>query len=205
MSETDALRELNALRDSLNVEFWDTAAYIALFAVFFGVAGEYIAQFTGWLKDALSKEKLAKASTLLLVAGLGAEMVTHPMTDANSGVVTDFLNKQAAQAYREGNTARTETAEATKETAKINERAKSLELAVEALKKENSVLTGRLHGIDILTGDRHLNADERGNLNAILKGHTYEITIVTIDLLEAQSFAAELIAALNGAGAIVKI
>jgi len=48
MSEIDAFKLLNDLKVSLSYEFWDTAAYVALFAVFIGVVGESIVELTNW-------------------------------------------------------------------------------------------------------------------------------------------------------------
>jgi hypothetical protein len=97
MSDIDAL---TALKESLWSNFWDNCEYIALFAVFFGVVGEFVAQFGRLPQDPVSKVKLAKASTLLLIAGLGAEMVTYAKTTGITGTIISFLNKEAADAYQ---------------------------------------------------------------------------------------------------------
>lgn len=106
MSDIEPLRALNELKASLSYDFWDRAAYIALFAVFLGVLGETIAELTGWIKDPISKERLAKASALILIAGLGGDIATHAKNSGNAAIVTEFLNKAANEAYRIGNEAR---------------------------------------------------------------------------------------------------
>ena len=70
MSEIDALRELSELKASLSYEFWDNAAYVALVAVF-------IVELAIWPRDAVRRAKLGKASALILIAGLGGDIVTY--------------------------------------------------------------------------------------------------------------------------------
>ena len=62
MSDIEPLRALNELKASLSYDFWDNAAYVALFAVFLGVLGETIVELTNLIKDPGSKERLAKGS-----------------------------------------------------------------------------------------------------------------------------------------------
>lgn len=121
MSEIDALRELNDLKAALSYEFWDNAALVSLAAVFIGVVGEFAVTFTPWLKGAW-KEKVAKASTLILIAGLGGDMVTYAKNSAINGTIIGLLNKEAGVAYEEG--------------AKANERAKALEKSNLELRKD---------------------------------------------------------------------
>ena len=77
MSEIDALRELSELKASLSYEFWDNAAYVALVAVFIGVIGEFLVELAIWPRDAVRRAKLGKASALILIAGLGGDIVTY--------------------------------------------------------------------------------------------------------------------------------
>lgn len=106
MSETDALKALNDLKASLSYEFWDWAAYVSLFSVFIGVFGETVVELTQLVRDEVLRQKLAKASALILIAGLGGDIVTHAKNSANTGIITDFLNREAGEAYKVGQLAR---------------------------------------------------------------------------------------------------
>lgn len=170
---------------------------------------------------------------LLVIIGVAGELVFNTISFVSSITLDVWhsaevtqINSVASEAYKVGNMARENAAgalgravtaefgataayrkasEAYERAAKVNERAKDTELEVENLKKENTVLTGRLHDIDILTGDRDMNEAERGRLKNSLKGRRHEITVVMIDDREAHEYAKKIIAALNAAGAVVKI
>jgi hypothetical protein len=99
MSEIDALKELSELKASLSYEFWDNAAYVALVAVFIGVVGEFLVELTSWPADAVWRAKLGKASVLILIAGLGGDIVTYAKNSAINGTIIGFLHKKAGDAF----------------------------------------------------------------------------------------------------------
>jgi hypothetical protein len=106
MSEIDALRELNELKAALSYEFWDNAAFASLVAVFIGVVGEFVVSFTPWLKGEVWRARVAKASTLILIAGLGGDIVTYAKNSAINGTIIGFLNKEAGIAYQKAEEAK---------------------------------------------------------------------------------------------------
>jgi hypothetical protein len=82
--------------DSLNAafSFWDKFAYVTLSAVFIGVAGEAILDFTSWV-SAERHAKVGKAAVLILIAGLGGEIIAHAKNSEYTAKITSLLNLQA--------------------------------------------------------------------------------------------------------------
>jgi len=155
----------------------------------------------------------------MVVLGVAGELLFNGLIFASSMTLEVLhstevaqINRIASEAYKVGNTARENAAfafgravfaelnagEAYKIAGEAIER-------IESLRRENTILIGRLHGIDVLTGERDMNDAERARLKASLKGRKHEITVVTVNDLEANRYAVKIIAALSAAGAIVKI
>lgn len=82
--------------------------------------------------------------------------------------------------------------------------AAKLERESDLLKKENLELQSQIAGFKIEIGDREINSAERALLKEGLKGRQAEITLVRIDLLEADRYADKITKALTDANAIVK-
>jgi hypothetical protein len=88
--------DLNALSSSLS--HWEFAGYVAVAAVAIGVAGEVIHDFLDWFKSLdWWRTKGNKASALLLIAALVAELVIQVRTNSISGRVIALLEEQAAE------------------------------------------------------------------------------------------------------------
>jgi hypothetical protein len=82
---------------TLASSFWEFWGYVALVAVVVGVVRESIIEFTNVMKDETRSKQVAKASALLLIAGLAGELITQPNTNAASGQLIALLNKQTLQ------------------------------------------------------------------------------------------------------------
>jgi hypothetical protein len=79
---------------------WELAEYICAAFVTIGCIGEYVAEFTNWLTNGEKnrKERLAKRSTLLLIAALSLELICLVRTNTLSGTVIGSLEEKAGEA-----------------------------------------------------------------------------------------------------------
>jgi hypothetical protein len=79
---------------------WEVAEYACAALVALACAGEYIADFTDWFTCGVkeSKERLAKRSTLLLIAALALELVCLVKTNSLSGMLIGSLSDKAGAA-----------------------------------------------------------------------------------------------------------
>src|SRR5712664_1903758 len=86
---------------------WELAEYISAGLVTIGCIGEYVAEFTDWLTSGVRerKERLAKRSTLLLIAALSLEVVCLVKTNSLSGMLIGSLSEKAEKADSSANTA----------------------------------------------------------------------------------------------------
>lgn len=86
---------------------WEIAEYIFAGLVTVACAGEYVAdfkdRFTGG--DKAKKERLAKASTLLLIGALALELTCLVKTNSLSGQLIGSLDEKAGEADTKANTA----------------------------------------------------------------------------------------------------
>jgi hypothetical protein len=109
---------------STQLSRWEVAEYISAFFVAVACAGEGIADFTKWFTGGVKerKERLAKASTLLLIASLAIELVCLVKTNSLSGQLIGSLADKAEAADREARTAlqNSSTAETEASTAKTD-------------------------------------------------------------------------------------
>ena len=78
------------------LSFWETWGYVALAFVLVGVIGEAIAEFTNLIHDESTSKKFEKASALILIVGLAAELITQPSANIAGGRLIAFLNSQIA-------------------------------------------------------------------------------------------------------------
>jgi hypothetical protein len=76
--------------------FWEYVEYSATAIVFVAAAGEYCAEFTKWPERRGVKERLAKASTLVLVMALAGELLGVGRTSQLSSQMIAALEGQAA-------------------------------------------------------------------------------------------------------------
>src|SRR5215471_10655139 len=88
--------DLNALMASLS--FWEMAGYVSLSAVAIGVAGEFVHDFVPSLKrkSAWWNAWGGKASGLVLIAALAAELFAQVRTNVTTDQITAVRNDQAA-------------------------------------------------------------------------------------------------------------
>jgi hypothetical protein len=90
--------DASALATSL--ERWELAEYTACALVALGCIGEFIAEFTRWWTGGIEEKKhrLAKLSTLLLIAALAFELVCLVKTNSISGQLIGSLSDKATNA-----------------------------------------------------------------------------------------------------------
>lgn len=86
---------------------WELAEYISCGLVAIACAGEYVADFTNWLTGGIkeSKERLAKASTLLLISALALELLCLVRTNTLSSALIGSLDQVAGEADARAKTA----------------------------------------------------------------------------------------------------
>jgi hypothetical protein len=86
---------------------WEIAEYVFAGLVTVACAGEYVADFKDWFTggDKAKKERLAKASTLLLIGALALELTCLVKTNSLSGQLIGSLDQKAGEADAKANTA----------------------------------------------------------------------------------------------------
>jgi hypothetical protein len=100
-----AANDASSLAASL--ERWEYVEYAACALVAIGCAGEYVAEFTNWCTSGIkeSKDRLAKRSTLLLIASLALELVCLVKTSSLSGRLIGSLSDKATNANTKADSA----------------------------------------------------------------------------------------------------
>jgi hypothetical protein len=85
---------------SRSLACWEVAEYACAALVAVACAGEYVADFTDWFTAGIKegKERLAKRSTLLLIASLALELVCLVKTNSLSGRLIGSLSDKAGAA-----------------------------------------------------------------------------------------------------------
>ncbi len=84
-----------------SLSFWTYLSWGATFVVFVGVAGEVIAEFTGWIGSETKRKRVNRLSAFVLVGGLAGELLTLVMTSVLASAEIATLNKDAAEARLE--------------------------------------------------------------------------------------------------------
>jgi hypothetical protein len=87
--------EVSALMSG--VSFWESWGYVALAAVFIGVVGETIEEFTNWPKRIGYEKAITRISALILIAGLAGEGITQSNSNATNATLVALLNNQTGQ------------------------------------------------------------------------------------------------------------
>jgi hypothetical protein len=127
--------DLRALTISLSR--WEIAGYCSLAAVAIGVIGEAIHDFSSWFKSApWWRDKGNRASTLLLIVALVAELVIQVKTNGISGQKIAFLENEAADELAR--------------TAAIEKVASWRTIESTQARAIHSVLNGNLHVIELM-------------------------------------------------------
>src|ERR1035437_6001349 len=117
---------------------WEVAEYIFAGFVTVACAGEYVADFKDWFTggDKAKKQRLAKASTLLLIAALALELTCLVKTNSLSGQLIGSLDEKAGEADTKANTALGTSATALTQSANaITDSSTALSQAKDALSK----------------------------------------------------------------------
>src|SRR2546423_11867501 len=85
---------------AVSLSCWETGEYCACALVALACAGEYIADFTSWFTAGIEerKQRLAKLSTLLLIASLAFELVCLVRTNSLSAQLIGSLSDKATAA-----------------------------------------------------------------------------------------------------------
>jgi hypothetical protein len=85
---------------SKSLSRWESAEYVFATLVAVACAGEYVADFTDWFTGGIEEQKkrLAKRSTLLLIAALALELTCLVKTNSISGLLIGSLSDKAEKA-----------------------------------------------------------------------------------------------------------
>jgi hypothetical protein len=105
--------EVASLTNTLS--HWELAEYISCGLVAVACIGEFIGEFTDWFTGGAKekKDRLAKFSTLLLIASLAFELVCLVRTNQISGKVIGSLDEKAEEASKKSERAITDADSAT--------------------------------------------------------------------------------------------
>src|ERR1700688_2764972 len=104
---------------------WELAEYISCAFVALACAGEGVAEFTNWLTNGIEdrKKKLAKLSTLVLIASLAAELVCLVRTNTLSGQLIGSISEKAVIADTKAQSAQIAADQATKKVDEVGKEA----------------------------------------------------------------------------------
>jgi hypothetical protein len=123
---------------------WEIAEYVATGLVTLACAGEYIADFTDWFTrgEKEKKERLAKISTLILIAALAFELVCVVRTNELSGRVIGSLGDEAMAADDKARKAIADSDVATHQAGQAKDKAGAAEeVALKASGSASAALT----------------------------------------------------------------
>jgi hypothetical protein len=107
---------------------WETAGDVATLVVIVGVIGEFLAEFTNVLdlknldlkKNDARRHRFGKFSTLILIAGLAGELLSHNRSSKLSAKINALQTEAAAMANKEAGQARKQAGEALERAAKAD-------------------------------------------------------------------------------------
>jgi len=120
---------------SRSLRWWEMGEYVSAVLVTVACAGEYAADFADWITGGVKerKEKLAKRSTVLLIAALSLELICLVRTNQLSGSVIGSLGDKADEADRKARKALDDSAlAATKSAGAVETASHALALAGES-------------------------------------------------------------------------
>jgi hypothetical protein len=80
------------------LSFWEAAEYISETLVALGCFGEYVAEYTNWLKTDERKHTLGRRSLIVLILGISVGLLSLIKTNALSGEVIGSLGDQSQAA-----------------------------------------------------------------------------------------------------------
>jgi hypothetical protein len=113
-----------ASMESLNtlLSTWDSVAYFTLALVLIGVVGETIVEWTS-IFAGTRRDAVGKVSSLILIAGLGGEIIVHAKISEYTSEIVALLNGQARAADERAALAEKDAAAANKLAGEANEHA----------------------------------------------------------------------------------
>src|SRR5437016_3056334 len=88
--------EVSSLRSALRC--WEWFGYISTAIVGIGCTGEFIAEFTSRPRGDRAKHKLARLSLMVLILGIGGELLSAVRTSQLSGQIIANIEERAADA-----------------------------------------------------------------------------------------------------------
>lgn len=150
--------------------WWERAEYFFTVLVVIACAGEYIADFSNWFTRGIegAKRRLAKRSTLLLIAALSLELVCLVKTNSLSGLLIGSLSDKAGAADTKAESALAKSATAESKAGAAEGQAKSATDAVDVVQKKVVAVGKRAERIGadlgqtqwLMSSRRILNPDE---------------------------------------------
>ncbi|MGA2373060.1 MAG: hypothetical protein ABSG11_20555 [Candidatus Korobacteraceae bacterium] len=176
MTLTDS--EVACLKSLLR--FWERFGYGSTTIVGLGCVGEFIAEFTRIPKTEASKHKLSRLSLIILILGIGGELLSAIRTSDVSGQLIANIEERAADAELRAGQA--------------NERASANEKEAAALRKEAAEIEESI-------APRRLTAKQRELLASHLRKFAGRSLTVFADPSDAEAavFASEIYLALKSA------
>ena len=151
---------------------WEQAGHAVTLAVAFRVAGEVIHDFTDWFKTSwLWREKGNKASALLLVAALFAEVIVQNNTNSISGKINIELQLAAAS---------------------LHEGANLTDEFLLAERRSTANDRWRLDRVERIVYPRSISQEQWSALVSALRGKAKTFSIWFVDKTEPMNFAAQL-------------
>jgi hypothetical protein len=184
---------------------------VATAVVIVGVIGEFVAGFTdlfGVREKKERHERIGKISTLLVIAGLAAELLSHNRSSKYSQQINATLNEtaaaaneQAAQANRQAGEANRDAGEARRDAAQLQKDADLLRKDAEKERLARVQLETQLDRLRRHTAYRTLTDRQKSVLFSILKSHSpQQLYFISATDPEATSYGDQISGVLNAAG-----
>jgi hypothetical protein len=137
--------QMASLKSAL--DWWEWFGYISTGIVGIGCIGEFVAEFTSLPKSDQSKHKLARLSLMILILGIGGELLSAVRTSNLSGELIANIEERAADAERKAAEANDRASVNEKEAAQLRKDAAEIEESVKwrrLSKDQQSILASRL-------------------------------------------------------------
>src|ERR1700676_2363807 len=107
--------DVASLKSALN--WWEWFGYISTAIVGIGCIGEFLAEFTPLPKSEPSKRKLARLSLMILILGIGGELLSAVRSSNLSGELIANIEERASDAERKAGEANERASKNEKEAA----------------------------------------------------------------------------------------
>jgi hypothetical protein len=119
--------EVASLKSALHC--WEWFGYASTAVVGLGCIGEFVAEFTPLPKNDPSKHKLARLSLVILILGIGGELLSAVRTSNLSGELIANIEERAADAEQKAGEANDRASANEKEAARLTKLAEDEHLA----------------------------------------------------------------------------